>query len=142
MDETACSRMRSKFDQVDMMLDHNRMLIGEINRNHEQGIPEGITRNASLIGQLNRNIKEVVEFYAEISTSFATLFPDAGNNQDVGDINAKEEQLEEEGEEEAEEEEEGSTARIGGDSFGPHDESGGSCESDVYEYPAAVFLGY
>lgn len=54
--------------QVQAILDQNRVLIREINQNHESKIPENLTRNVGLIRELNNNIARVVELYANLST--------------------------------------------------------------------------
>ncbi|KAF7042741.1 hypothetical protein CFC21_052251 [Triticum aestivum] len=49
----------------------NRMLISEINQNHESRAPDSLTRNVGLIRELNNNIRRVVGLYADLSASFA-----------------------------------------------------------------------
>jgi hypothetical protein len=60
--------------QVQFLLDHNRLLINEINQNHEAKVPEGLTRNVTLIRQLNSNIGKVVDLYASLSSNFSNVF--------------------------------------------------------------------
>ncbi len=62
------------FSQVQFLLDHNRLLIKEINQNHESKIPESLTRNVMLIRELNGNINKVVELYANLSSNFVKAF--------------------------------------------------------------------
>eukprot|EP00897_Mesotaenium_endlicherianum_P000167 jgi/Mesen1/10150/ME000076S09659 len=45
-----------KFNHVQAILDHNRLLINEINKNHEERNPEGLMRNVALIRELNHNV--------------------------------------------------------------------------------------
>ncbi|RLM57783.1 hypothetical protein C2845_PM18G11410 [Panicum miliaceum] len=59
------------FVQVQSLLDQNRLLISEINQNHESRAPGNLTRNVGLIRELNNNIRRVVGLYADLSTSFA-----------------------------------------------------------------------
>ncbi|KAF7053598.1 hypothetical protein CFC21_061480 [Triticum aestivum] len=59
------------FVQVQSILDQNRMLISEINQNHESRAPDSLTRNVGLIRELNNNIRRVVGLYADLSASFA-----------------------------------------------------------------------
>ncbi|CAL4983000.1 unnamed protein product [Urochloa decumbens] len=59
------------FVQVQSLLDQNRMLISEINQNHESRAPGNLTRNVGLIRELNNNIRRVVGLYADLSASFA-----------------------------------------------------------------------
>eukprot|EP00250_Pteridium_aquilinum_P007163 c16944_g1_i1 orf=414-794(-) len=61
---------QKSFSQVQTILDQNRVLIREINQNHESRISENLTRNVALIRELNRNIARVVELYANLSAEF------------------------------------------------------------------------
>ncbi|RAL45600.1 unnamed protein product [Cuscuta campestris] len=61
---------QKSFVQVQSILDQNRLLINEINQNHESKIPDNLSRNVSLIRELNNNIKRVVSLYADLSSSF------------------------------------------------------------------------
>lgn len=61
---------QKSFSQVQSILDQNRILIREINQNHESKIPENLTRNVALIRELNANITRVVELYANLSSEF------------------------------------------------------------------------
>ncbi|OWM66578.1 protein ELF4-LIKE 4-like [Punica granatum] len=55
--------------QVQDILDQNRVLINEINRNHESRIPDNLSRNVGLIRELNNNVRRVVDLYTDLSTS-------------------------------------------------------------------------
>ena len=61
---------QTKFSQVQEILDQNRILIREINENHESKLPEMLTRNVGLIRELNGNISQIVELYAKLSNDF------------------------------------------------------------------------
>lgn len=126
MDEKCLAKMKGQFSQVDVMLEHNRMLINEINRNHETQIPADLTRNVSLIDELDQNIKRVVERYVEISQSFVQFFPHVGNDEAVGDNAGEEEEFEQEGEEE---DTAGGGSGVAASSSVPPAESGGSSDS-------------
>ncbi|CAL5425116.1 unnamed protein product [Camellia sinensis] len=52
------------------LLGQNRMLINEINQNHESKVPDNLSRNVGLIRELNNNIRRVVDLYADLSSSF------------------------------------------------------------------------
>ncbi|KAK4344343.1 hypothetical protein RND71_037437 [Anisodus tanguticus] len=67
--------------QVQNILDQNRLLINEINQNHESKIPDSLNRNVGLIRELNNNIRRVVDLYADLSTSF-TKSADASSEGD------------------------------------------------------------
>lgn len=59
------------FNQVQDILDQNRVLIQEINLNHVSKVPECLTRNVLLIKALNNNITKVVDLYASLSCNLA-----------------------------------------------------------------------
>ena len=67
------------FVQVQSLLDQNRLLITEINQNHESRAPGNLTRNVGLIRELNNNIRRVVDLYADLSSLFAAS--DAGGGR-------------------------------------------------------------
>lgn len=48
-----------KFNLVQNILDHNRLLINEINQNQETRNPDGLKRNVLLIRELNDNVTKV-----------------------------------------------------------------------------------
>ncbi|KAK9868222.1 hypothetical protein WJX84_006111 [Apatococcus fuscideae] len=68
-----------RFGTVQDILDQNKILITEINANHEAQTSEGLARNVILIRELNNNIRKVVEHYKELSASFQEL----GSDEDM-----------------------------------------------------------
>ncbi|CAA0822443.1 Protein ELF4-LIKE 3 [Striga hermonthica] len=64
---------QKNFVQVQNILDQNRLLINEINQNHESKIPDNLTRNVGLIRELNNNIRRVVDLYANLSDSAKSI---------------------------------------------------------------------
>lgn len=72
-----------KFTTVQNVLDQNKILINEINANHEARTPEGLARNVVLIKELNSNVSKVVELYKDITAAFEELAnePDAPKPQ-------------------------------------------------------------
>ncbi|KAD4180502.1 hypothetical protein E3N88_29093 [Mikania micrantha] len=56
--------------EVESILSENRVLISEINQNHESKIPDSISRNVGLIRELNNNIRKVVRLYSNLSSKF------------------------------------------------------------------------
>ncbi|KAK6118062.1 hypothetical protein DH2020_048194 [Rehmannia glutinosa] len=64
---------QKNFVQVQNILDQNRLLISEINQNHESKIPDNLTRNVGLIRELNNNIRRVVDLYADLSDSAKSM---------------------------------------------------------------------
>ncbi|GMH36223.1 hypothetical protein BSKO_04091 [Bryopsis sp. KO-2023] len=62
-----------KFRTVQDVLDANRLLISQVNRNHEMRTPESLARNVVLIRELNRNLSRVVELYKDIAEVMASV---------------------------------------------------------------------
>ncbi|GFZ04296.1 ELF4-like 4 [Actinidia rufa] len=71
VDGKVLQTFQKSFVQVQTILDQNRLLINEINQNHESKIPNNLTRNAGLIRELNDNIRRVADIYADLSSSFS-----------------------------------------------------------------------
>mmetsp|Transcript_35397 Transcript_35397/g.67714 ORF Transcript_35397/g.67714 Transcript_35397/m.67714 type:complete len:113 (-) Transcript_35397:195-533(-) len=65
-----------KFTAVQNILDRNKLLINEINANHDSRSPEGLEHNVVLIRELNSNIQKVVELYKELSAVFVQTLSD------------------------------------------------------------------
>lgn len=70
IDGKVLQTFQKSFVQVQDILDQNRLLINEINQNHESKIPDNLSRNVGLIRELNNNIRRVVDLYADLSSSF------------------------------------------------------------------------
>lgn len=62
---------QKSFLQVQSILDQNRLLINEINQNHNSKTPDNLSRNVDLIRELNNNIRQAVDLYGDLSVSFA-----------------------------------------------------------------------
>lgn len=60
---------QKNFVLVQNILDQNRLLINEINQNHESKIPDKLSCNVGLIRELNNNIRRVVDLYGHLSDS-------------------------------------------------------------------------
>ncbi|XP_059634768.1 protein ELF4-LIKE 3-like [Cornus florida] len=71
LDGKVIQTFQKSFVQVQNILDQNRLLINEINQNHESKIPDNLGRNVGLIKELNNNIRRVVDLYADLSSSFS-----------------------------------------------------------------------
>ncbi|XP_057504511.1 protein ELF4-LIKE 4-like isoform X1 [Actinidia eriantha] len=71
VDGKVLQTFQKSFVQVQNILDQNRLLINEINQNHESKIPDNLTRNVGLIRELNNNIRRVADLYADLSSSFS-----------------------------------------------------------------------
>ncbi|KAL2327255.1 hypothetical protein Fmac_020682 [Flemingia macrophylla] len=69
-DAKVMQTFQKSFVQVQNIFDQNRLLINEINQNHESKVPDNLTRNVGLIRELNNNIRRVYDLYADLSSSF------------------------------------------------------------------------
>ncbi|KAM0953061.1 putative protein EARLY FLOWERING 4 [Dioscorea sansibarensis] len=70
LDNKVLQAFQKNFGQVQSILDQNRLLINEINQNHESKVPDNLSRNVGLIRELNNNIRRVVDLYGDLSSSF------------------------------------------------------------------------
>ncbi|QCE13557.1 protein ELF4-LIKE 3-like [Vigna unguiculata] len=70
IDANIMQTFQKSFVQVQSIFDQNRLLINEINQNHESKAPDNLTRNVGLIRELNNNIRRVYDLYADLSSSF------------------------------------------------------------------------
>nr|AJD80258.1 EFL4 [x Doritaenopsis hybrid cultivar] len=86
VDSKVLQHFNNSFGQVQTILDQNRLLINEINQNHESKIPDNLSRNVRLIRELNNNIRRVVDLYADLSTSFSKSLEDSSNGDSAGTL--------------------------------------------------------
>ena len=84
IDGKVLQTFQKSFGQVQNILDQNRLLINEINQNHESKIPDNLSRNVSLIRELNNNITRVVDHYAGLSTTFTKAVESSSEGGDSG----------------------------------------------------------
>lgn len=77
---------QKSFGQVQNILEHNRLLINEINQNHESKIPDNLSRNVGLIRELNNNITRVSDHYAGLSTSFTKALETSSDEDSAGTL--------------------------------------------------------
>ncbi|XP_019053924.1 PREDICTED: protein EARLY FLOWERING 4-like [Nelumbo nucifera] len=61
------------FHQVQTVLDQNRVLIQQVNDNHQSKIPDNLTKNVALIREINGNISKVVSLYSDLSANFSNI---------------------------------------------------------------------
>ncbi|KAK3220333.1 hypothetical protein Dsin_014303 [Dipteronia sinensis] len=76
------------FGQVQDILDQNRLLINEINQNHESKVPDNLSRNVGLIRELNNNIRRVVNLYADLSSSFTRSVESSSEGELAGGLSS------------------------------------------------------
>jgi len=86
IDGKALQTFQKSFGQVQNILDQNRLLIIEINQNHESKIPDNLSRNVALIRELNNNITRVVDHYAGLSTSFTKVIETTSEGDSAGTL--------------------------------------------------------
>ncbi|XP_019460518.1 PREDICTED: protein ELF4-LIKE 3-like isoform X2 [Lupinus angustifolius] len=70
-DGEAWNTLSRNFRQAQSVLDQNRVLIEEVNRNHESKIPDNMAKNVGLIQKINSNISKVLSIYSDLSSSFS-----------------------------------------------------------------------
>ena len=70
--------MEGQLREVQNKLDQNKLLISEINQNHERRTPEALQRNTLLIKQLNTNVGSVVKTYQDLSRQVEQATQQAG----------------------------------------------------------------
>eukprot|EP01018_Ginkgo_biloba_P032644 Gb_37755 [translate_table: standard] len=86
MDSKLWQNFQNSFNQVQHILDQNRILIDEINQNHESKIPDNLTRNVGMIRELNNNIGRVVDLYAGLSSSFTKEIETSSEGDSAGTL--------------------------------------------------------
>lgn len=86
IDGKTMQNLQKSFGQVQNILDQNRLLINEINQNHESKIPDNLSRNVALIRELNNNITRVVDHYAGLSTSFTKAIETSSEGDSAGTL--------------------------------------------------------
>ena len=85
MDGKVLQNFQKRFVQVQYILEQNRLLINEINQNHESKQADHLGRNVRLIRELNNNIRTVASLYGGLSHSFAKSI-DASSGESTGTL--------------------------------------------------------
>ncbi|KAF8406836.1 hypothetical protein HHK36_005957 [Tetracentron sinense] len=89
VDNNVLQTFQNNFVEVQNILDQNRLLIIEINQNHESKIPDNLGRNVGLIRELNNNIRRVVDLYADLSTSFTKSMETSSQGDSGGTLKSE-----------------------------------------------------
>eukprot|EP01018_Ginkgo_biloba_P005318 Gb_26537 [translate_table: standard] len=89
MDGKVLQTFKKSFGQVQTILEENRLLIQEINQNHESKIPDNLSRNVGLIKELNNNIRKVVDLYAGLSTAFTKAMETSSEGDSAGTLKSE-----------------------------------------------------
>ena len=61
------------FREVQSVLDRNRVLIQQVNENHQSKMHDNMVKNVELIQEINGNITRVKVLYSELSSSFSSV---------------------------------------------------------------------
>ncbi|KAI8574015.1 hypothetical protein RHMOL_Rhmol01G0321000 [Rhododendron molle] len=61
------------FRRVQSVLDHNRVLIQQVNENHQSKTPDNLAKNVALIQEINGNISKVMSMYSDMSVNFSGI---------------------------------------------------------------------
>lgn len=61
------------FKEAQSVLDQNRLLIQQVNENHQSKIPDNLVKNVALIQEINCNILKVSDVYSNLSMNFASF---------------------------------------------------------------------
>lgn len=84
IDGKVMQTFQKSFVQVQNILDQNRLLINEINQNHESKVPDNLSRNVGLIRELNNNIRRVVDLYSDLSSNFSKSIEASSEGESSG----------------------------------------------------------
>ncbi|KAG2281653.1 hypothetical protein Bca52824_052873 [Brassica carinata] len=86
MDGKVLQNFQKRFVQVQYILEQNRLLINEINQNHESKQADHLGRNVRLIRELNNNIRTVASLYGDLSHSFARSVDASSEGESTGTL--------------------------------------------------------
>ncbi|KAI9102155.1 hypothetical protein K1719_023665 [Acacia pycnantha] len=79
-DPEVWATFNNSFQQVQSVLDRNRLLIQQVNDNHQSRIPDNMAKNVSLIQELNGNISKVAHIYSGLNSEFTNMYQKHSNN--------------------------------------------------------------
>ncbi|XP_060175586.1 protein EARLY FLOWERING 4-like [Lycium barbarum] len=72
-DTEAWETITKCFKEVQSVLDQNRVLIQQVNENHESKVPDNMVKNVALIRDINSNISKVSRLYSNLSRDFCNI---------------------------------------------------------------------
>ncbi|XP_059302108.1 protein EARLY FLOWERING 4-like [Lycium ferocissimum] len=72
-DTEAWEAITKCFKEVQSVLDQNRVLIQQVNENHESKVPDNMVKNVALIRDINSNISKVSRLYSNLSRDFCNI---------------------------------------------------------------------
>ncbi|KAK9055323.1 hypothetical protein SSX86_026406 [Deinandra increscens subsp. villosa] len=70
-DEEAWETLNKGLKEAQSVLDQNRLLIQQVNENHQSKIPDNLVKNVALIQEINGNISKVSTVYSNLSVNFS-----------------------------------------------------------------------
>ncbi|KAD3068199.1 hypothetical protein R6Q59_017852 [Mikania micrantha] len=70
-DAEAWETLNKGFIEAQSVLDQNRLLIQQVNENHQSKIPDNLVKNVALIQEINGNISKVRSVYSNLSMNFS-----------------------------------------------------------------------
>ncbi|KAJ9698680.1 hypothetical protein PVL29_007643 [Vitis rotundifolia] len=91
-DAEAWETLSRSFDQVQSVLDQNRLLIQQVNENQQSRIHDNLVKNVSLIREINGNFCKVISIYSKLSADFVDIVRRRRAEND-GDEKKKEESV-------------------------------------------------
>lgn len=72
-DVQAWETLSKSFQDVQSVLDQNRVLIKQVNENHQSKVADNLVKNVALIRQINGNISKVMGIYSDLSLNFSNI---------------------------------------------------------------------
>ncbi|GJX50409.1 early flowering 4-like protein [Tanacetum coccineum] len=75
-DSEAWMTLSKSLKEAQSALDKNRLLIQQVNENHQSKISENMVKNVALIKEINGNISKVSDVYSSLSVNFASFVRD------------------------------------------------------------------
>ncbi|PHU13954.1 Protein EARLY FLOWERING 4 [Capsicum chinense] len=79
-DSEIWNNFSNNFRQVQSVLDQNRLLIQQVNENHQSRTHDSMVQNVGLIQELNGNISKVASIYSDFNTDFRTMLHQRKND--------------------------------------------------------------
>ncbi|KAI3811533.1 hypothetical protein L1987_21257 [Smallanthus sonchifolius] len=70
-DAEAWETLNNGFKEAQSVLGQNRLLIQQVNENHQSKIPDNLVKNVTLIQEINCNISKVSSVYSNLSVNFS-----------------------------------------------------------------------